>query len=104
MSNRGGARPNAGRKKGSVAKHRKLANEVTARAVGDGQSPLEFLLGVMRDPERPDKDRLFAANAAAAYVHPKLSAVEHSGGMTMTYEDKLDALERELNGSDEHAH
>lgn len=76
MSNRGGARPNAGRKKGSVAKHRKLANEATIRAVGSEMTPLEFLLHVMRDDEEDDGRRLDAAKAAAPFVHPKLSSVD----------------------------
>lgn len=79
MSNRGGSRPGAGRKKGSVAKHRKLANEATIRAVGDEMTPLEFLLGVMRNEQEDDGRRLDAAKAAAPFVHPKLAAVEHSG-------------------------
>lgn len=76
MSARGGARPGAGRRKGSVAKHRKLANEATQQAIGTGETPLAFLLAFMRDPGKPDKDRLAAATAAAGYVHPKLSSVE----------------------------
>lgn len=42
-----------------------------------------------------------AARDAAPYIHPRLSAVEHSGGMTLTHEQALDELEKaeaEMNG------
>lgn len=102
---RGGQRSGAGRPKGAVAKHRKLANEATQQAIGTGMTPLAFLLSVMRDPDRADKDRLAAATAAAGYVHPKLSSVEHSGEMKMSHEQAIDELEDGLNGAEhEHAH
>lgn len=34
--------------------------------------PLDFLLGVMRDPEKDDKTRIQAALGAAQYLHAKL--------------------------------
>ncbi|PPD07075.1 MAG: hypothetical protein CTY28_11325 [Hyphomicrobium sp.] len=82
MSNRGGYRPNAGRKKGSVASHRKLANEATVRAIGEGMTPLEYLLNIMRNVTEDADRRLDAAKAAAPYVHPRLSslAVEKDPG------------------------
>ncbi len=43
-----------------------------------GISPLDYLLQVMRDPSGDSGARLEAAKAAAPYVHPKLSAIEHS--------------------------
>lgn len=33
------------------------------------------------------------ARDAAAYMHPKLSAVQHSGAITLTHEDALEQLE-----------
>lgn len=57
----------------------------------EGVTPLEFMLNVMRsDP--PDglegnalvqamAMRFEAAKAAAPYVHPRLAAIEHSGGL-----------------------
>lgn len=75
MGTRGGYRPNAGRKKGSVASHRKLAGEATARSVGDGITPLEYLLNVMRDETADTKRRDDAAKAAAPFLHARLSAV-----------------------------
>jgi hypothetical protein len=76
---RGGARQGAGRKKGQITAHRKLANEATVKAVGDGETPLAYLLKVMRDIGQDDARRLDAAKAAAPFVHPKLATVEHKG-------------------------
>lgn len=76
---RGGARLGAGRKPGQVASHRKLANEVTTRAVGEGMTPLSFMLDIMRDVTEDKARRLDAAKAAAPFVHPKLANIEHSG-------------------------
>ena len=73
-SNRGGSRPNAGRKPGAInkatAKARQMAEET-------GEMPLAFMLARMRDPEAPMEDRMDAAKAAAPYVHSKLSSVDH---------------------------
>jgi hypothetical protein len=61
-------RPKGSANKASVAR----AEEVEA----SGLTPLDFMLGAMRDEEQPINIRLDAAKAAAQYVHPKLSAVE----------------------------
>jgi hypothetical protein len=98
MSNRGGSRSGAGRKKGSVTAHRKLANEATVRAVGNDVTPLEYLLAVMRT-DSDDARRLDAAKAAAPYVHPKLSSVEMNANVDISQEDRLSLLERRANGS-----
>lgn len=98
MSNRGGPRSGAGRKKGSVTKHRKIAAEATMRAIGSEMTPLEFLLTVMRTDE--DKSRqLDAAKAAAPYVHARLSSVEMNATVDVAQEDRLSVLERRANGS-----
>lgn len=89
---RGGKRPGAGRKKGSVSKHRKLAHSATIAAVGNEITPLEFLLNVMRhDPD--DARRLDAAKAAAPYVHPRLAATEISGSLALSHEDAINELD-----------
>lgn len=72
----GGARPGAGRKKGSPNKH---TQEVRAKIEASGMTPLEYMLKVMRDEGAELKDRLTAAQAAAPYVHAKLSAITVSG-------------------------
>lgn len=75
-SGRGGARPGAGRKKGSAtAKTREIAN----KAAESGLTPLEYLISVMQDETNERKERVSAAIAAAPYIHPRLAAIEHSG-------------------------
>jgi hypothetical protein len=70
---RGGKRPGAGRPKGSANKRtREIADAVAASGE---ETPLEFLLRVMRTSEDPVR-QLDAAKAAAPFVHARLAAVE----------------------------
>jgi hypothetical protein len=39
-------------------------------------TPLEYMLGVLNDNDAEPRDRAWAANAAAPYVHAKLASVE----------------------------
>jgi hypothetical protein len=57
--------------------------------MAEGVTPLEYMLTLMRqesDHEDPkvqvarEAMRFEAAKAAAPYVHPRLAAVEHTGG------------------------
>ena len=75
---RGGKREGAGRKKGAQTK---LTQEIAAKASAEGISPLEVMLGAMRNAwENQDKDGAARfAKDAAPYVHPRLAAVEHTG-------------------------
>ena len=75
---RGGRRPGAGRKPGSLTRR---TREIAEQAAGDGITPLEYMLAVMRDSDEPAERRDEMAKAAAPYVHPKLAATElqHSG-------------------------
>ena len=75
---RGGKRPGAGRKRGSLSKK---TTEVAVRAIEGGITPLEVLLKSMRAAwQANDKDKACQwAERAAPYVHARLAAVEHSG-------------------------
>jgi hypothetical protein len=73
IKGRGGARPGAGRKKGSV---KKFDAEVRKRAAEEGILPLDYMLRVMRDARVPKARRDMMASAAAPYLHAKLSSVE----------------------------
>jgi len=90
----GGARPGSGRKKGQRNKATEIRQELFARATAEGMSPLEYLIAVMRDPSEEAGRRLDAAKAAAPFVHPRLAAIEHSGGISTktTYELTDDEL------------
>lgn len=73
---RGGARQGAGRPKGGA---NKLNGEARAKALAGGITPLDYLLGVLRDDTKSEETRIDVAKAAAPYVHARLAAVEHSG-------------------------
>lgn len=68
---RGGKRPGAGRKVGSLTKKTQAIVEAAAAA---GETPLEFMLRVMRDPNVDPQERGDMAKAAAPYCHPRLAA------------------------------
>lgn len=69
----GGARPGAGKPKGSVAKTDAKARQ---KAAEGGITPLEYLLQIMRDDNQPQEERKDAAKAAAPYVHARLASVD----------------------------
>ena len=70
----GGARPGAGRPKGS-----KNDEPATFLPADPNITPLELLMQVVRSPEAPLKLRLWAAKEAAPYTHAKLSPKEADG-------------------------
>ena len=74
----GGKREGAGRKLGSTTKK---TREIAEKALEQGITPLEVMLGAMREAyERADmKEAATFAKDAAPYVHPRLAAVEHAG-------------------------
>ena len=71
----GGKRPGAGRKKGVQNKVNAALRE---KVMADGIPPLEFLLSIMRDPNRPTEMRMEAAVKAAPFCHARLQAIQHS--------------------------
>jgi hypothetical protein len=70
MAKNGGARPGAGRPKGSVSQR---SIDVVARAMAEGISPVEYMLGIMRDSDADPKARAWAAEKVAPFVHPRPS-------------------------------
>jgi hypothetical protein len=75
MSNRGGKRERAGRKKGGA---NRITQEAVAKAMASNQeTPLDYMLRIMRDEKRDDAFRFEAAKAAAPYIHHKLSTLEN---------------------------
>lgn len=73
---RGGPRPGAGRKPGAP---NKATQEQRDAVEASGLTPLEYMLSVMRDQNASADRRDDMAKAAAPYVHPKLSSVQHGG-------------------------
>ncbi|MCQ4575407.1 MAG: hypothetical protein NOU37_09215 [Candidatus Brocadiales bacterium] len=45
----------------------------------EGITPLEFMLNVLRDDKADMKDKMWAAQAAAPYVHPRLQNLQVHG-------------------------
>jgi hypothetical protein len=85
MAQHGGPRPNSGRKKGSL---NRKSQEIIAKAVSDGITPLEYMLSVLRDPEANKMEKMEAAKSAAPFVHARLNAVD----MTAKIEKDVSAL------------
>lgn len=71
-----------GRQKGTRNKQTKLKvearSELIAAAETTGETPLEYMLRVMRTSEDTKRKDAMAI-AAAPFIHPKLAAVEHKG-------------------------
>jgi hypothetical protein len=80
MSNRGGKRRGAGRPLGS--KNRRSA-EIARAAAEDGITPIEVMLGAMRDlwevgtPEAK-REASEIAKDAAPYIHPRLASIDQT--------------------------
>lgn len=83
---RGGKREGAGRKLGAVARADKEARE---KARETGETPLEYMLRVMRDEgAEPDRrDRM--AVAAGPFVHARLAAVTLDGKIDVGIFDRI---------------
>lgn len=93
---RGGSRSGAGRKAGipnkaSVARQKRVAET--------GQTPLDYMLAVMRDAKAEPGRRDDMAKAAAPYVHPKLASLQHTGrnGGPIQTVDLTNASDDDLN-------
>ncbi len=80
---RGGARPGAGRPRGSKNKGATLTTttpsrfeRIRQRALDDGKIlPLDWFMGILNDPDATDDERTEAAKAGAPFMHPRLEAV-----------------------------
>ena len=80
MNNRGGKRPGAGRPPGS--KNQKNA-EVARAAAEAGITPIEVMLGAMRElwevgTKESKREAASIAKDAAPYVHPRLASIDQT--------------------------
>ncbi|KAA0698541.1 hypothetical protein DTW90_12095 [Neorhizobium sp. P12A] len=80
MAKIGGARAGAGRKPGSLNQR---TVEMAAEILGSGKSPLAYLLEVMMDETAEQKRRDWAAEKAAAYLHPRPAPIPRSINIEM---------------------
>lgn len=76
MTGHGGKRSGSGRPKGALTKK---TREVAEKAIEAGLTPLDYMLDVLRNEDADPKDRMWAAEKAAPYVHARLASVEHQG-------------------------
>jgi hypothetical protein len=92
-SKRGGKRPGAGRKKGAVSvKTRAIRARTEAAIEAVGETPLEYMLRVMRT-SNDDKRRDAMAVAAAPFVHPRLTSIDGDLNLNIRkHEEALDDL------------
>lgn len=75
---RGGKRPGAGRKRGSIVNPvKRKATEKVSLALDGGATPVEYMLAVMRDDRFSHEKRMEAAKAAAPYIHSRLNTIEN---------------------------
>src|SRR5690606_5604002 len=84
-SGHGGRREGAGRPKGAATKR---TREIADKAAQEGLTPLEFMLQMLRDDGADIKDRMWAAEKAAPYVHARLARGEHEGDLNVTTRTK----------------
>jgi hypothetical protein len=80
---RGGARPGAGRPRGSRGERGRLLEERVRAAVGDDWCPVVFLCQVAADRKRPIELRVDCAKASAPYLAPRLKSIELEGGLAI---------------------
>jgi hypothetical protein len=73
---KGGARPGSGRPKGAINRVSAAKREALVKG---GETPLDYMLRVMRDADADSNRRDDMAKAAGPYVHAKLAAVEVTG-------------------------
>jgi hypothetical protein len=71
---RKGGRPPGAKNKSTIIRE-KYAGDGLSDALASGMSPLEIILLGMREPGKVSDKRFKRAEAAAHFIHPKLSAV-----------------------------
>jgi hypothetical protein len=56
-----------------------VTQEIRDEIASSGERPLEYMIRVMRDEAAESTRRDEMAKAAAPYLHPRLSSIEHTG-------------------------
>ncbi len=75
----GGKRPGAGRPLGSKTK--KLWKSMEEMAGKYQHSPLDYLLSVLNNPASSPERKIYAAEKAAPFVHPRLASTTSRVGI-----------------------
>ena len=67
-----------------------------AEIAASGLTPLEYMLGVMRDEKAAPEDRQWAAGNAAPYVHPRIQPIVYRGDDGKPVDDDVEFDIREV--------
>jgi hypothetical protein len=85
--------PKSGGRRKGTPNRASAAREAAIQA--SGLSPLDFMLGVMRDEANDIALRLDAARVAAPYVHPRLASVDFGNRDDKPFEISVEERERQ---------
>ena len=83
MAGRNKGTPKTGGRKAGT--RNKRTAELIKAVEAAGITPLDYLLSVLRDEEKPENIRLQAARDAAPYVHQKLQSIEMESNVTTNH-------------------
>ena len=89
MSKLGGTRAGAGRKPGTANRR---TVEVLEGALAKGQTPVEYMLAILRDDTADAADRRWAAEKAAPYIHPRPAPLQRNITINLPDLDKATDL------------
>lgn len=89
MAKIGGARPGAGRPRGSVSKR---SVELLAGATASGITPVEYMLQILRDEAADPARREWAAEKAAPYLHPRPAPLERTVAIDLPSTSTVDGV------------
>lgn len=89
MARVGGARRGAGRPRGSVSQRHV---DLVASMMDGRKTPLEYLMEVMADPKADEKRRDWAAEKAAAFLHPRPQPVARAVDIDLPDTSTVDGI------------
>jgi len=87
VSTHGGKREGSGRPLGSKSK--KLWKSMEEMAVKYQHSPLDYLLSVLNNPASSPERKMYAAEKAAPFIHPRLASTTSKIGTDEPVEIKV---------------
>jgi len=93
MAKTGGARNGAGRPKGSL--NRRSADAL-ADALAEGITPVEYMLQILRDKNADPKDRAWAAEKAAPYLHPRPTPTDRTVAIHLSDTSTIAGIDQAL--------
>ena len=73
----------------------KVTREMRERML-EGETPLDYMMRVMRDESADITRRDWAAQAAAPYLHARLASVEQRGTLAVSHEERVTSLAERL--------